>query len=96
MEKHAKEKHDNLLSREKVYCIFCGVTYLGLQMLKTHVRQKHKREAHFCPRVHCGSHFTSVAEVQAHVKAVHENALNDEKIQCTICKRRISTHIKIR
>jgi hypothetical protein len=91
MEKHAEEKHCNLMTRKKWSCVFCGLLYLGRQMLQNHVRKNHKREAHFCPRVHCGNHFTSVAEVKAHVKEVHENALSDEKTACFICKRRFSS-----
>jgi hypothetical protein len=91
MEKHAQEKHGNVMTREKLSCVFCGLSYLGRQMLQNHVKKNHKREAHFCPRVHCGNHFTSVAEVEAHVKEVHENAPTDEKITCFICKRKISS-----
>jgi len=91
MEKHAEEKHDNVMSRQKLCCVFCGLSYLGRQMLKMHIRQNHKREAHFCPRNRCGNHFTSVAELEAHEKEVHENAPTDEMITCFICKRRISS-----
>jgi uncharacterized C2H2 Zn-finger protein len=91
MEKHAKEKHNNVMAREKWSCIFCGETYLHRQGMQVHVKRYHRYEVHFCPRTHCGMHYKTDKEVQAHVKKVHENAINDEKIPCTICGRRVSS-----
>jgi hypothetical protein len=91
MEKHANEKHDNILEREKVHCIFCEVAYLDNMVLNSHVRRKHKRVAYFCPRLNCGKYYKSDAEVQAHVKEIHENAPNDDKIACNYCGCMIST-----
>lgn len=91
MEKHANESHDDVLTREKVSCIFCGVAYLGKRMLKMHVTQKHRREVHFCPKNRCGRHFKTTAETQKHVKEDHESGVNEEMITCIFCGKRISS-----
>ena len=91
MEKHAKEKHNDVMAREKASCIFCGLQYIDSDILKMHVRKKHKREAHFCPRHNCSRYYKTNAEMQEHVTEVHEKAPTDEKIVCNICERRIST-----
>lgn len=91
MEKHATEKHNNLIARKKLECIFCDANFLNISCLQIHVRQKHKREAQFCPRNHCGRYYKTSEEMQAHFKVVHDNRPNEEKIACIICSRRISS-----
>jgi hypothetical protein len=91
MEKHAKEKHNNVMARERARCIFCPVTYLDQGPLRAHVRRKHNKEAHFCPRQNCGEHYKTDEEIQAHVKEVHEKETNEALVACVVCGKRISS-----
>jgi adenine-specific DNA glycosylase len=91
MEKHAKEKHNNILARQKVSCIFCGAAYLQKLCLRAHVRRKHKKEAHFCPLKNCGKYYKTNEEMQAHVKESHEKETNEAIVACVVCGKRISS-----
>jgi uncharacterized Zn-finger protein len=82
----------------KFQCDLCGIEFLQLSALKTHLSLNHRKLLFQCSELNCDKTFNLKGNLVKHISQVHES---ERKFQCDICgshlktKQHLKFHLKV-